>query len=363
MSFRMIQVGTGGFGGWWCERFLPPNVERGRIEVVAAVDRDPQALENARRYLGLPADKCYTSVERAFADNPADFCTVVVPPQFHEQVVDLALAHDLHILSEKPIADTFEGSVRIAEKVRRAGKKMGVTMSHRFDRDKTTLREQLRRGEHGALGLLAMRFASNNRGFGSWGVFRHEMAHPLLIEGAIHHLDILADLADGECTHLYAQSWNAPWAQYASGSSTLVTMEFDNGVRAVYEGSLTSAVGSNVWGQEYLRAECEFATLVLDHRRLELFPYDPDVPALPSDARGRSLALLEGDEWGHVWLIRQFVDWLDGGAPMETDVEANLRSIALTFAAVESARTGAAVDVAEFVRRSRAVVTDGAAGA
>ena len=64
-----------------------------------------------------------------------------MPPAAHEAVVDAALAHDLDILSEKPIADTLDGSVRIARKVRQAGKKMGVTMSHRFDQDKSTLRD------------------------------------------------------------------------------------------------------------------------------------------------------------------------------------------------------------------------------
>jgi hypothetical protein len=55
---RMIQVGTGGFGATWCRRFLPPQIEDGRIEVVAAVDRDPAALGNARHSLRLPAGRC-----------------------------------------------------------------------------------------------------------------------------------------------------------------------------------------------------------------------------------------------------------------------------------------------------------------
>ena len=46
---------------------------------------------------------------------------MVVPPAFHESVVDAALAHDMHVISEKPIADTLEASVRIADKVQRPG--------------------------------------------------------------------------------------------------------------------------------------------------------------------------------------------------------------------------------------------------
>ena len=138
--YRMIQVGTGGQGSAWCARFLPSNIADGRIEVVAAVDINPDVHINAQQHLGLPPEKCYTDIERAFDENPADFCSVVVPPAFHEAVVDIALAHDMHVISEKPIADTMAGSVRIAAKVKRAGKKMGVTMSHRFDQDKETLR-------------------------------------------------------------------------------------------------------------------------------------------------------------------------------------------------------------------------------
>ena len=140
MALRMIQVGTGGMGTTWCRDFLPPHVAAGLIEVVAAVDTNPQVLGNAREHLGLAEAQCYTDIQRAFDENPADFCTVVVPPYSHEEVVDQAVAHDLHILSEKPIADTLVGSVRIADKATKADRKMAVTMSHRFNQYKTTMR-------------------------------------------------------------------------------------------------------------------------------------------------------------------------------------------------------------------------------
>lgn len=50
-------------------------------------------------------------------------------------------------------------------------------------------------------------------------------------------------------------------------SQALVTMRLENGVRALYEGAKTNAVGLNGWSREYLRAECELATLIMDHHR------------------------------------------------------------------------------------------------
>ena len=192
MALRMIQVGTGGFGARWCMDFLPPNVEAGLIEVVAAVDTNPAALANAGESLGLGEAQCYTDIQQAFDENPADFCTAVVPPFSHEAVVDAALAHDLHILSEKPIADTLVASVRIADKVTQADKKMAVTMSHRFNQYKTTLREGLRSGRlrspelpgvpvHGggaAAGVVGVRLSLRNGRPDAGGRVRASPGHP-----------------------------------------------------------------------------------------------------------------------------------------------------------------------------------------
>ena len=351
-TYRLIQVGTGGRGVPWCSGFLPPHVAGGRLEVVAAVDIDPDVHHNAQTHLGLPPERCYTDLQRACDENPADICTVVVPPAFHESVVDAALAHDMHVISEKPIADTLDASVRIAAKVQRAGKKMGVTMSHRFDQDKTTLRNALRSGRPGAIDYLVCRFTCGLRNFGDWGAhFRHTMQETLMIEGSVHHLDIIADLAGSRCDTIYAQTWNPPWGAYGSGSQGHVMMTFENGTRAIYEGAKTNACGFNGWTREYVRAECEHETLIMDHRRIERFPYAPKNQS--REGQGEEVPLLEQRYWKDTWLLDQFLDWLDGGPPMATNVEANLQSVALIFAAIESSRTGQPVKVQEFLQAAR----------
>ena len=80
MAYDLIQVGTGGRGAHWCGHILPPPVEDGLVNVVAAVDTDPDALENATEYLDLDESACYTDAATAFAEVDADCCTVVVPP-------------------------------------------------------------------------------------------------------------------------------------------------------------------------------------------------------------------------------------------------------------------------------------------
>lgn len=354
MTLKMIQVGTGGVGEYWCREFLPPFIESGEIEVVAAVDVNPQALLNAKTHLGLRDEHCYTDVQQAMDQHPADFCTVVVPPAHHEAIVDQALAHDLHILSEKPIADTLAASLRIAAKVKQADKKMGVTMSHRFDQDKTTLRDAIQSGHYGALDYLVCRFTCNNRQFGSWGSNRHQIPDALLVEGAVHQLDFLADISQANCHSLYAQTWNPQWGEFDGDSQGMVTMTMENKVRIFYEGAKCNAIGLNGWQEDYIRAECEHATLILNRRTLEYFPHDANTP-FGIEGQGIPIPLLEQSHWGHRWLIQQFIDWLGGGQAMATQVEANLQSMAMIFAGIDSARSGEAVKVQTLLNKASQV--------
>jgi predicted dehydrogenase len=355
MTHRVIQVGTGGQGARWCADFLPPHVESGRIEVVAAVDVDPDAHDNAVEHLDVPAERCYTDAETAFAAVDADVCTVVTPPWTHEEVVDAAVSHDLDILSEKPIADTLDASVRIAEKVDRAGLKMGVTMSHRFDRDKTSLRRRIHDEASGPLDYLVGRFTCNARTYGTWGAFRHDMDHPLLVEGAVHQLDFLADMAGAPCERLYADTWKPEWAEYDGDVQATVQMRFENGVRATWEGAKANATTLNGWGSDYVRAECRDETLVLDDREITRYPYEGDAESVvgTTDAEGESLALDDREHWSNAWLVEQFLDWREGGEPMATDVESNLQSVALVEAAIESSESDEPVAVQELLEDAR----------
>jgi predicted dehydrogenase len=350
MRQRVIHVGIGVFGRRWCREFLKLNVADGTIEVVALVDVDPEALAYGREVLGLQPHQCFSDPTRAFAETAADFCTIVVPPAHHEAIVDLALAHGLDILCEKPIADSMAASVRIARKVRAAGRRMAMTMSHRFDQDKTTLRRIVLSGALGKLNAITCRFHSDRRRNLEWSSpFRHAMQDPLLLEGSIHHLDLVADLAGARCETLFASTWRPDWAEYAGDTDAMVTMVFENGVRAAYEGSVTAAVGLNDFYQEYVRVDGERGTAVLTHRDLELF-LRQDVPRNQvREGQGQKVPKLVQPKWINSWLVQQFAEWRVGGPPMATHVENNLQSMALVFGAIESARTGNAVRVQDYL--------------
>jgi predicted dehydrogenase len=355
---RFIHVGTGGWGARWCDTVLRRLVELGKARPVAAVDRDPAALANARAGYGVDADACYTSAEEAFARHEADFAVVVVPPAHHEEIVDLAFAHGCDVLCEKPLADSLAASARLYRRSVDAGRKLAVTMSHRFDQDKQTLERLVTSGDFGPLHYLVSRLHYNLRFRGEWGAFRHAIEHPLLLEAAVHQFDVARALSGANAATVYATSWNPPWGEYDGDSTALVVATMENGVRVLYEGAKANASTLSPWEGEYWRAECRDATLELDRRQLRVLRRG----ARPDDLLVERVELDTRPVWMNSWLAEWFVDWLAGGPPPPTRVSDNLQCAAFTFAAVESAVSGLPVDVQELLGAALAQTAPAPAG-
>lgn len=344
---RFIQVGTGGMGRYWCEMVWPRLIQRGKAIPVAAVDIVPEQLVHATDLLGLDPSKCYTDIARAFAENDADFMVVVVPPAHHEAVVDIALRHDCHILSEKPIADTIAATARIYKNVIAAGKKMAVTMSHRFDQDKQTLERLVASGEYGAASYIVGRNTWNCRKYPAWGAFRYKIPHTLLVEGTVHHFDIIRALTGSNAKKIFAVTWNPPWSEFEGDANALITLEMENGIKVMYEGSKTNTTELNGWGKDYFRVECDLATVELDQRNIRVLQ---DTDTGERTITEKQLAFQE--VWKNPWLAEMFCDWLRGDRPDHpADLEDNIQCMAILFAAIESAETGQPIEVQEFLQK------------
>ncbi|TBL76520.1 Gfo/Idh/MocA family protein [Paenibacillus thalictri] len=344
-QLRFIQVGTGGFGGYWCSKVLPAIVhELGAARLVAAVDINPQAHQNIISNVGIDPSRCYTDLRQALEENPCDFVVIVLPAHLHEYAVDLALEFECDILMEKPVSDSMESSCRVYRKVKRAGRKLAVTYSHRFDQDKQTLQQYVQSGLYGRLHYLIGRFTSNNRS--AVNDPREYAHHHYLISSAVHQFDIIRSITGSNAKTVYTQSWNPQWAPFKEHSTALVQMEMENGVRVFFEGSKSNATQLNGWSNDYFRAECEFGTLELDRRKLVArsdlgFPHP----------RTAELPLLEQKHWTHTWLMKMFIDWVNGGEAPPNHLEDNMQCTALQYAAIESGLTGKLVDVQQFLQQ------------
>lgn len=343
---KMLQIGVGGYGAAWMRDFVPPTAAKGLVETVGVCDIDEKALGAARDFLGLPADACFTDAARACQEVEADFVLISTPPWDHADHVEMAAGAGMDVLCEKPIAASIEDTARIARTARSTGRRIAFTMTHRFDQPHSTLRREVHSDRYGPLDYVAFRLTGELRRFASWGRFRHEMDDVMLVEAAIHHFDILRDLAGAAPASIYATSWNPPWGEFAGDSQVLAIMRFANDVRASYESTACNAVSINEYFKGTIRAEFEQATLILDGGRVERMFYDPTGKnPVRRPGTGETVSPVAQNSFGNVWIIERFVEWLRGGPAMPTRLEETLQSQAMVFAALESARTGREVNV------------------
>jgi predicted dehydrogenase len=149
-------------------------------------------------------------------------------------------------------------------------------------------------------------------------------------------------------------TWRPGWAEFKGDTDAIVTLSFENGVKAVYEGSCSNAVGLNTFYKEYIRVDGELGTVILNHREVELFMRQDIWRQEHREGAGQKIPLIAQAKWINYRLIECFAQWRAGGPPLETEIGANVRSSAMVFAAIESQRLGRPVEMQGFIEAVRA---------
>ncbi len=321
--------------GVWIRRFLP--AFRDRLEVADLVDINRAVLDQMGDFLGVDPSHRFTEMENAFAQTEADFCILVIPPVFNKRAISLAVGRRMPILVEKPLADSWQACMDIYRMVKGAGLKLAVVQNYRFTKPIMTLKRVLEEGSLGPVYYITSRFAVNHlRNTG--GSFRYQVPDIMLYEGSVHHFDQLRNLSATDCSWITGKAWNPPGSGFDTDCCGLFVMGMNNGVKCEYETSYVAAGAQNDWHREYYRVECERGSAVLDR--------DGIVRTVEHISSGRTrlsepepvTAEYSGNHEleGHHWIIQQFLDWLDGGPPPATALDDNLKTAALTFAAVDA---------------------------
>lgn len=350
MKKRGVLIGINGFAHYWRKVFIPyvANVEQ-KIEVVGLYNRSEKGMDEACRDLGLTREQCYTDVRELLEATRPDFVMIVVPPQAREAVVDLALEYGCDIISEKPLALSMEACARIARKVKAHGKKMMLTMTHRMSQDKMTLRSEIMSGRHGPVANITGSLTVARQDGDYEDSWRHHMDYYYMFDASIHQLDILRSLAGSRAKKVFCKAWAPEWAAYKPVAAYNAIVEMENGVIANYMVSSCSAANLNWWYQDYIRVDCRDSVLVLDDKKLtahcgKKISWDDEIN-ITRENIVCDIPLLPGKKWGNSLMLSQFIDWMNGAEMPENNIEDNLYSMALLFAAIESIETGREVEV------------------
>ena len=347
--FKILLAGAGAHGmATYARRLLPRLAAEGRLSCAGVVEPDPARRAEALAAMALEASAGFAEVEEALDALRPDILVVASPYRFHEEACLTAAARGVHLFIEKPVAHDLPACCRIERSVREAGLKAAVNMSAAFEPEKLAFGRALAEGRVGKVDYLFLRMAWDHTAAAK---HRKDDPHPYLTEGGIHGLEMLLRYAGARPMRVYNMAWPSAHSVFSGKASNLVSFECENGVRCALEGSWTVQAGISTWRDEYIRADGSRGALQLDCRRLEHLSGRRDPPEglrrepIPYDD-------FRDETGGTAILLRAFLDWLDGSATEHpTELSANLQTMALLFAARESAERGEAVDVQAFLRR------------
>jgi predicted dehydrogenase len=287
---------------------------------------------------GLEDSLLFTALEQ-FLDAPQDITIVTVPHTdgLHQEFGSKVLSRGNNLLIEKPFCDTLTGAKQLVSLAREAGKKIMVGQNFRYHPQVMKAREWVQDGKIG--NVISADIAMRSFFGPDSPAWRLRQSHPHLFELGIHSVDLIRHVLGADASRVVSSGLKPSGSHFAGNSFSSMLIELTNGVHVNWTGTVacrgnnTSPVAEwTIYGS--LGVVCindSGARLIIRPQdRTEL---DEQFDAKADSASGRDL------------LIEQFVDALEAGTSVPHSGEDNLQTMGIVFAAVESERSQAWVDV------------------
>jgi len=120
------------------------------VEIVALGNRTLSRAE-ARRDEFVPDARIYAELSDLLANEQLDFIDILTPPALHKPHCLLALEAGLHVICQKPIADTLTDALALTEAAKMDGRKLAIHENHRY---RPWFQEILSRNRDGFFGTI-----------------------------------------------------------------------------------------------------------------------------------------------------------------------------------------------------------------
>ncbi|TJY41102.1 Gfo/Idh/MocA family oxidoreductase [Cohnella pontilimi] len=335
-AHRIAVAGCGSMANEWVKYAIG----RDNAEIVALVDINPEAASAMADRYGLTC-AVYTDVEKAVKESGATLVFDITIPSSHFQVGTTAMLLGCDVFSEKPLAETLDQCremVRISEET---GRMHAVMQNRRFNPQILALSGLIRSGTVGKPGYAGVDFFLGPH----FGGFRDAMDNPLLLDMAIHTFDQARKILDADPVSVYCHEYNPPGSWYAGNSSAVCIFEMSDGSVFCYRGSWSAEGAQTSWEGEW-RVTGERGTAIWDGTNP---PYAEIVARGDEEGKFiRDFVRVEAEvpttrHTFHAGCLDEMFDALEQGRRAETDCRDNIRSMAMVFGAVESARKGVKV--------------------
>lgn len=337
--WRAVLAGCGQMSAAWltAARQIP------ELEIVGLVDLRESAAQARAAEFGLNA-LVGTNLAAALDETRAEMLFDCTVPEAHHDNALIAFSRGVHVLGEKPLAHSLAHARAMVEAAKAAGCTHAVVQNRRFDPNIRRLRRFLETEQLGAVTTLNADFYIGAH----FGGFRDSMRDVLLLDMAIHTFDAARLMLGSDPVSVYCLEWNPQASWYAHGSSAVCVFQMSDGSVFNYRGSWCSEGFDTTWEADWrvigtrgsLRwdgAEALTASVVnlapartADGGWTEFRSQHSEFPLPAADPKDAVV--------GHEGTIRDFLAALREDRAAETVSSDNIKSLAMVFAAIESAQ-------------------------
>lgn len=332
---RVVQAGCGEMAQAWVERAL----RIPELEIVALADVRREAAERTAARFNLPSKIVSDSLKTALKSSAPDVVFDVTVPAAHCQVTLEALKSGCHVLGEKPLSDSMACAKKMCSAARKSHRLFAVTQNRRYNEHAASFRVALKNGTIGELSSLDADFYLGAHFEG----FRKDMPHVLLLDMAIHTFDQARMISGCDPAAVYCREYNPHGSWFKNHAAAVCVFEMTQGVTFTYRGSWASEGFSTSWESQW-RASGSKGTVVWDgisRPRAQVAggggfqreTLDVEIPPTPMQHTGHEAALYD------------FINALRSGQEPRCVCHDNIKSLAMCFAAIESAAKGKRVKI------------------
>jgi predicted dehydrogenase len=342
-QLRIALIGAGLIG----RKHVETMAREPLCQLVAVADPTREAAVYAER-LGMP---CYSDYCEMLDRIRPDAAIIAAPNVLHAPAGIACAQHGVHVLVEKPIADTVEAATRLIEAADRAGVALLVGHHRRHNAIIEKAREIVQSGIIGRLTAVSAQFMLSKADEYFAAVHRRSLGAGPILTNAVHDIDDLRFIC-GDIAAVQAATSNAV-RQFPVEDTATILLRFANGAL----GTLTisdTAVGPWSWeltsGENpfyprndencYLISGTEGALTV---PKLDLYRYDGERKGWGFPLLRERIAAEPADPM--LRQIRHFCKVIRGEAEAKINGHDALQTLIAVQAVFEAARSGHTVEL------------------
>ena len=323
---KVIVVGVGGFGYGWLKNVL---INNKKVQVVGVVDNNPDNLERAGQLPQIEKSILFSDIQEALKAVKPDFILNITPPVIHKDVCRIAFDNGIPVLCEKPIAENDQAALEIIEQSRKLNVPIMISENYRFSNTMRAARRYILSGEIGKLNSIHVDFQRKHRTEN----YHMSLRHPLLLDVAIHHIDMIRYLSGVEAKQIYARGWRQKWSWYSGFCNVDFLLDMEDDIKVSYRGSLSSPINETAWSGDWM-IEGEAGIIKISDNKISIIKDDITVEDV-----------IEKDGDSRKSVLEEFISSLEQKRKGETDILDNYKTCQIVYAAMESIDKTKPIDI------------------